>query len=444
MIVQELNNNEVDVKPEHALRRQSDIEDIIGHPPSWILYWGIVVIGFFLLILYSLMAFVKYPDKLSAPIIMTTENPAIKVYSEIGGMVKLLFAKDQEEVLKDQNILLFESDLVWEDLILLKNWIAQFDEATYSTKPPMMENLYLGVLQTSYTELIQRLHEHDYLSANNQLSSNIEQIKNRILRLELLNRSTVKQNAIFESEVQLIKKKYDRYNDLLTRGAISSQEFETTEQEYLSSKRQLENRQAELIQNKIQVDELQASITALVQADSNKKFEINSSIDNLLRKLKNEITVWEKKHLLKAPIAGKLSMSKIWSENQSVSSTELICTVVPSEELSSVFIRAKMPVFGIGKVNVGTKANMRIHGFPEQEFGILRGYVQSVSMIPDSDDGREYYYLVELGLDNDLITTYQKEIPMHHEMSGTAEFITEDKSILQRVINQGHDIFKNQ
>ncbi len=426
------------------VRPQNEIDDIIGNPPSWILYSGIIIIGCFVVMFYLMAAFIKYPDKLSASIILTTENPAIKVYSEVGGKVELLFTEDQDSVQKDQNILLFESDVNWKDLVLFKSSISELDSHSTYVSHQVPSFLYLGQLQESYSALIQKLNEYEYLTNTQDLASNISQIKGQIIYFDQLNESIIKQNKILEKEVVIVKNKYEIHEGLFVNGAISKQEVEEIKQNFLSSQRQLENKQAQVLNNKIKIEQLKIRVSELLQSDKNQKFETKLSIENLLRKLKNEIALWERQHLIKAPIDGILSLSKIWSTNQSIKTEEAIFTVIPFEISEPILARAQMPVYGIGKIRIGTKANVRISGFPEQEFGILKCSVHTISLFPDTENNQDPYYLIELSLDNGLVTSYNKVIPMQHEMSGNAELITEDKSILQRIVNQSFDIFKNQ
>ena len=56
------------------------------------------------------------------------------------------------------------------------------------------------------------------------------------------------------------------------------------------------------------------------------------------------------------------------------------------------------------------------------------GNVKSKSTVADSDN-----YIIEVNLPNGLTTIYDKTLEFSHNMSGTAEIITDNQSILQRI-----------
>jgi len=74
-----------------------------------------------------------------------------------------------------------------------------------------------------------------------------------------------------------------------------------------------------------------------------------------------------------------------------------------------------------------------LQNFPENEYGILRGTVRHISLVP-VQNGEAAYYSVEIALSNGLITTYKKELPYLSDMQGQADIITEDLSLLERLV----------
>ena len=71
---------------------------ILGKMPSWIIRWGITIVfcifGGILLGCY----FVKYPDIIKAPAIITTLNPPADLISRYDGLIDTLYVKDGEYV----------------------------------------------------------------------------------------------------------------------------------------------------------------------------------------------------------------------------------------------------------------------------------------------------------------------------------------------------------
>ena len=76
--------------------------------------------------------------------------------------------------------------------------------------------------------------------------------------------------------------------------------------------------------------------------------------------------------------------------------------------------------------------------FPDREFGIISGKIENISLTPDKDGN----LLIDVSLPNGLDTSYEKKIEFQQEMTGTADIITEDLRLIERLLYQFRDIFK--
>ena len=136
------------------LRHRDTIEEIIGNPPGWLLKWGISFIFLLLSILGLLSWLVKYPDIMPAPMVLTTESPAIRVVAKTSGKIEQLFIDDQEYVEEDQVIALVESQADWKDIQQLKALLQILDQQSNVLSLEVPEKLYVGSLQVDYTQLV--------------------------------------------------------------------------------------------------------------------------------------------------------------------------------------------------------------------------------------------------------------------------------------------------
>ncbi len=98
-----------------------------------------------------------------------------------------------------------------------------------------------------------------------------------------------------------------------------------------------------------------------------------------------------------------------------------------------------IPILGIGKVAIKQKVNIRLHNYPDKEFGLLLGEVTNISPVANKDK----LYMIQVRLTNGLTTTYQKKLDFAQQMNGTGEIITEEKRILERVFENVLDLIKN-
>lgn len=141
--------------------------------------------------------------------------------------------------------------------------------------------------------------------------------------------------------------------------------------------------------------------------------------------------------MLKSKKDGTVSLASYWSTNQNVKAGDQVMTVIP-DILNKPIGKITLPVQGAGKVKVGQKVNIKLANYPYAEYGILQGRITTVSSVPNQNN-----YYVEIELPERLKTTYKKELPPQQELSGTADIITEDMRLIERLLNPIKSLIKN-
>ena len=135
---------------------------------------------------------------------------------------------------------------------------------------------------------------------------------------------------------------------------------------------------------------------------------------------------------MKSPVEGRISLSKFWDKNQNIGIGEVVATVIPSGE-TKVIGKIYIPVHGAGKVKIGQKVNVKIDNYPYLEYGMVTDSVEGISEVPAVIDNKTVY-IVTVQFPRKLVTGYKIEIPSSEEMTGVAEIITTDISVLKRII----------
>ena len=100
--------------------------------------------------------------------------------------------------------------------------------------------------------------------------------------------------------------------------------------------------------------------------------------------------------------------------------------------------KVKAPAKNSGKIQVGQDVNIRLANFPDREFGMLKGKINTISLTPD----KEGNFLINVSLPEGLKTSYKKQITFQQEMTGTAEIVTEDLRLIERLLYQFRDVFE--
>lgn len=91
-----------------------------------------------------------------------------------------------------------------------------------------------------------------------------------------------------------------------------------------------------------------------------------------------------------------------------------------------------IPSINSGKVISGEKVLIKLDNYQYQEFGMLEGRVQNVSLTPDKDGN----YYVDVLLPKGLKTSYNKQLPFDKELKGNAEIVTKDLRLIDRFFFQ--------
>jgi multidrug resistance efflux pump len=184
-----------------------------------------------------------------------------------------------------------------------------------------------------------------------------------------------------------------------------------------------------IAENNISVGRIEEQVVDLQlkqQEDQSRNINI---LEEALNNLNASVDSWEQTYLLVAPVSGAISFNRFWSENQNVEAGEKVLTIIPAESGSMVG-KIDLPTQGAGKVKPGHQVNIQFDNYPHLQYGMVKGYVSSISEVPDGG-----FYMVEVILPKGLHTYYNIDIPFSQNMQGKAEILTDSMRILQRVLN---------
>lgn len=421
--------------------RSEEVQEILTRVPHWMIRWGnfIILIILFMMMLFSY--FMKYPDILTTQIVITTQNPPEKLVARTTGKIAKILVEDRVEIEPKMPLAIIENSANFKDVFQL---IACVDTISISNTQfnfpfDKLNVLQLGEIQNAFT-----IFEKDYIAydLNRDLkpysiektaqSQETNQLKERLLL-------TQQQYEISKNELQLKKQELERYRVLHQKGVIASQEWESKNLDYLQTEKNVRNISAQLSQ-------MRSSINDLNRNSGNTRINETKDNINLLRnvlqsfnQLKKAINDWELAYVLRSSVKGKVSFMQIWVENQTINTGEQVFTIVPTDNKNYIG-KVKAPAQNSGKIKVNQDVNIRLANFPDREFGIIKGKVKSISLTPD----KEGNLLIDISLPNGIETSYDKKIIFQQEMSGTADIVTEDLRLIERLLYQFRDVFSRQ
>ncbi|MDC7997400.1 HlyD family secretion protein [Gilvibacter sediminis] len=421
-----------------TIDRSQAVKDILTKAPHWMLFGGNLIILGMLVLFFLFSWFIKYPDVIETEALITSEQPPQKEYAQISGKIDTLLVKDKEEVLSGEILAMLENTASLKDVLLLKaiTDTISLDKDAFAFPIESIPALNLGEIATAYT-----LFESDYLDY--VLNKDLDPISNQIQvnqysvsELQLRKANLERQRELDLKKFELSSNEFERNKTLYDKGVISLNEFEAKKISFLDKQRALKNLEISLSQLNQQISQAQMNTK---DSQINHTLEHSKRFKNALQAflaLREAITTWELKYLLKANMAGTVSLLNIWNKNQYVQAGELLFSIVPDTQQNYV-AKIKAPIANSGKIKTGQDVNILLFNYPEEEYGMLSAKIESMSAIPNENG----FYLVNASLESSLVTTYDIAIPFKSELNGTANIVTEDLRLLERFFYQLRGLF---
>ncbi|CAL2090172.1 HlyD family efflux transporter periplasmic adaptor subunit [Tenacibaculum sp. 190524A02b] len=406
------------------------VKDVLTSPPKAIHRWGNTILFFFFVLILILSYVIKYSDIVTGQAVLTTTIPPQKEYARTTGKLTRVFVKNNQKVKENTHLALIENTANYEDVMQLKSIVDTIHVNAENFQFPMTQLpvLFLGEIETAFS-----VFENNYIQYILNKTANsyqFEQANNQytLAQLKLRLKASEEKRKINEEELLFKKKDIDRLQGLLDKGVISEQNFEQKKLAYLEAKRSFNDVNITISQIK---ERISNSSTTKKKADiANVRKEINLLKATLqsFNQLKKVIKDWELRYLFKSNINGTVSFMNVWSKNQTVNTNDLVFTIVP-ETVSTYICKVQVPVTNARKLKIGQSVNIKLSSYPDHEFGVLKGRVNKIALIP-TEKGM---YLLDVILPNGLQTTYNKSLKFTQEMQGVAEVITEDLRLVERI-----------
>ena len=230
-------------------------------------------------------------------------------------------------------------------------------------------------------------------------------------------------------DLVLADKAFARDSLLFGKQATSESEYEKARQGLLAKKSSSIGFEASLKNTESTILQMQQNSVELQMQYEKELSQFRLDLDESKQSLDNMVHLWEEKYLVTSPVKGKITYTSVWSENQEVKIGELIGTVIPEGELT-IIAKAVIPTSGFGKVEVGQKVNIKLAGFPYMQFGMLKGRIRSISLVPEAKG-----YVAEIELTGGMTSSYKENLKFIQQMDGTAEIVTKDFRLIYRFIN---------
>jgi len=412
--------------------RSESVQDILTQPPHWMIRWGNSIIFIILLLIMLMSYIIKYPEFIPAPITVTSQNPPEKIEARINSKIEKILIKDHQNVKKDDLLMVMQSTANYKDVLELKKLVDSLVPGQLHTFPLAQASRFkLGELQGDYNSFAKALQDEQlftrlqpYAPENLAANQSISEYRIRISTLR-------QQKNLEQAKYELTKKNYQRSQELFNQGVIAAMELENEKIKYIQAQQNLENINISLSQMDEGISNLNKTKSGTAINTEKDKINYSSQTLQLFEQLRKSLKQWEQNYLVISSIDGVASFQQFFGENQFIKTGDPILSILPKNKEKLVG-RMSVPTANSGKITAGEKVLIKLDNYRFQEYGIIEGKVQNISLIPD-DKGN---YYVDVVLPKGLKTSYNKTLPFDKELRGNAEIVTQDLRLIERFFYQ--------
>jgi HlyD family secretion protein len=423
-----------------------ELEEFIDNVPGWLLRSGISLIALVVMSLIFISAYIRYPEKISGTGLMTSETPPIEHFAVSAGLVDEIYVKQNDQVRAGQRLLFIGNPCRIPDVAALQKFMSAFDKVVAPAgycELYFPASLQLGEMQAEYAQLELLFVELTVKLKESDVRDQVGMLRNEILNLDKLNEVIGDQQNLSQKVLSLVERDHSRNQHLNSNNVISDSEIEKSKREVIRHQSQHTDLRNKQIENHIRKNQLALEIHRLVTGRDNIEKEYRLKLRELMSNLRQSIAKWEEKYFVTAEINGVVALSSRITENYRLSSNQLVAQVLPPTRPSGNFVRVNVSGKGIGRIRKGNRAILKIEGYPYKEYGTVTSYVTFVSILPKEDKNGNLIHELILALPDKIVTNYKKNIPYRASTEVSAEVITSDRSVLERIFNEFLDLIKN-
>lgn len=411
-----------------------EVRDIIERMPTHWAMWVALVTSAIVVVIFALSCFVKYPEFVSGDITITMKNAPVRLLSNASGQIHLL-AKNRTKVKSGEVVAYIENGTsydIYGRLSCLLNMALNGKVFRL-----LQNNKALGELGSYYNAFVRAKKQLDQLRES-PLYENLCQNLNR--QIQVGHAIVVFQDreiALKGQQLELSRQLLSEDSLLVMSNSLSKERYQERknaciayEDNFISLQGSRAASVSEIGKNQIELSRVR------IQRQEDLK-QVLADYDRTLHELADAVYVWEKRYLIKSPVAGVVEYLGFWRENVMVESSRELFSVIPSE--NGYVGEAYIPVQGAGKVRVGQKVNVTLEDFPAWEYGKIEGRVVSVSQtsanVNVGDNMLHPMYLVAIDFPKGMSTNYGTILKTKPEIKGQVSIVTTPKRLNQRLFD---------
>jgi len=422
--------------------RSPELQEVMSEIPGRFLRWGLFLFFAIIVAILEVTWFINYPDVVTAPVTITTYNSPAPMVAKSGGKIEKLIVSNGSDIVTDQPVAIIENTAQYDDILSLVAFLDTLEAnpgwENDVTKFFPLEELSVGEVQTSYSRFLTFFFQFREYLRQSYINSKLKLLDQQIRKQKEYTDELLNQEKLSAEDLNLVLRSYKRDSVLYYSNlhSVTLSEYERSKQALIQKKSAHSSLRASIKNTESSALKMKESrLDLLVQLDK-ELHQYKLDLDDSFKMLLLSIDQWKEKYLIKSAVKGRITFTSYWNINQVIKAGEILATVVPDDP-SRIIARANVPVSGLGKVKTGQEVNIKLSGFPYMEYGVLKGKISTLSLVPAGE-----YYIAEIDLVNGLRSTYGINLGFINEMTGTADIITDNSRLIFRLIKPLRGILK--
>ena len=416
-----------------------EVREIISTRPAWIVRHGIALFFVIIGLLCTLSFFIQYPDIVKAPVRIVGNSLPKQVLSKADGKLVVSYANENNQVKEGMLLGIIQSSADYKQVLLLEQWIErqlQKQERSANARFNRLETLpvlnALGDIQKNYQDLQLQIYQLGLSMPKGYFEQKKQTIAKELSSIEALNQNAQQQKQLIEQDLQMQQQLLNINEGLVKEKVIAKLDLNKDKSVVIAKQQQLVQVDANTINQNSSSIAKQKELIELAKTTN----DIQQNFITALLNTKTAITEWKNRYMIIATETGKLQLASYFQTNSWIKSGQELFYIIPAQP--SYFAEVLASQQNFGKIKQGQEVHIALNSYQRNEFGVLKGTIENIPSVPYRDSA----FLIRVQLSKGLITNYHKPIIFTNNLSGTADIITEDATLSERLLYQWRGLWR--
>lgn len=405
------------------LETMSDVsQEILSARPHFMIRWGMTILLFVVAAIACPAWLIRYPDVIEGEIQLATFSEPKTVHAPMDGCIRTLSVREGDRVSADQEMAVIEDVTHLDDVASVESAVLGMEqmEGTLNVR----ETLVLGGIKNDYAAFLESLNTFRSQIALGHYQREKNLVSSQSAYLEELSGKLALSRKITEEKYALFQKEEEAYTRLFAQGLVSEGDLVVRQSRLSDVKNELVQIDQSMIRNEMEKRNFEDKLVGLER----KRQELEGAVSQARGALLAAITEWRRKHVIRAPASGLVSLGKACSENNQIRSGDELMTIVPDG--GSVKGKALLSQDNFGKITPGKLVTVDFLAYPAEQYGLVQGVVAGIPSM-----SRDKTFTIAVEFPDGLRTSMGKELPFRQGLVGRARILTREYRLIERVLS---------